>query len=180
MDRRSLLLGASGLAAGLAAPSILHAQGAYPARPLRLIVPWPPGQATDLMARVTATKIAESWGQPIVPENRAGAGGMIGTDLVAKAAPDGYTFFMGAVHHSIAPSMYPKLDYDLEKDFIPVALFGRSPFVLAAQPSTGIQSLLRKMISIETITFQSEENIVGLNVSRVCCYTTHIEIFLKY
>jgi N-acetyl-1-D-myo-inositol-2-amino-2-deoxy-alpha-D-glucopyranoside deacetylase len=80
MDRRSLLLGASGLAAALAAPAIVNAQGAFPSRPLRLIVPWPPGQATDLMARVTASKIAESWGQPFVPENRAGAGGMIGTD----------------------------------------------------------------------------------------------------
>ena len=73
MDRRSLLLGAASLSAGLAAPAILHAQTGYPGRPVRLVVPWPPGQATDLMARVTATKIAETWGQPIVPENRAGA-----------------------------------------------------------------------------------------------------------
>ena len=130
MDRRSLLLGASGLAAGLAAPSILHAQGAYPARPLRLIVPWPPGQATDLMARVTATKIAESWGQPIVPENRAGAGGMIGTDLVAKAAPDGYTLLAASTGPFTTAPLVQRTPYDVTKDFAPVAQIGISPYVL--------------------------------------------------
>jgi tripartite-type tricarboxylate transporter receptor subunit TctC len=86
--RRPLLLGA---AASLALPALGRAQANYPSRPVRVIIPWPPGQATDLMARVVAQRIADQWGQPMVPENRAGAGGMIGTDLVAKAAPDGYT-----------------------------------------------------------------------------------------
>ena len=130
MDRRSLLLGASGLAAGLAAPAIVQAQAAYPSRPLRLVVPWPPGQATDLMARVTATKIAVSWGQPIVPENRAGAGGMIGTDLVAKAAPDGYTILAASTGPFTTAPLVQRTPYDVTKDFAPVAQIGISPYVL--------------------------------------------------
>lgn len=130
MDRRSLLLGASGLAAGLAAPAIVQAQGAYPARPVRMTVPWPPGQATDLMARVTAIKIGESWGQPIVPENRAGAGGMIGTDLVAKAAPDGYTILAASTGPITTAPLVQRTPYDVQRDLAPVAQIGISPYVL--------------------------------------------------
>lgn len=130
MDRRSLLLGASGLAAGLAAPAIVQAQAAYPARPLRMIVPWPPGQATDLMARVTAIKIGESWGQAIVPENRAGAGGMIGTDLVAKAAPDGYTILAASTGPITTAPLVQRTPYDVQRDLAPVAQIGISPYVL--------------------------------------------------
>ena len=115
MDRRSLLLGASGLAAGLAAPAIVQAQGAYPSRPVRLVIPWPPGQATDLMARVTASKITESWGQPFVPENRAGAAGMIGTDLVAKAAPDGYTVLAASTGPFTTAPLVQRTPYDVNK-----------------------------------------------------------------
>ncbi|MCA3416910.1 MAG: tripartite tricarboxylate transporter substrate binding protein [Roseomonas sp.] len=130
MDRRSLLLGASGLAAGLAAPAIVQAQGAYPSRPVRLVVPWPPGQATDLMARVTASKITESWGQPFVPENRAGAGGMIGTDLVAKAAPDGYTVLAASTGPFTTAPLVQRTPYDVQRDFAPVGQIGISPYVL--------------------------------------------------
>ncbi|MFN7307110.1 MAG: Bug family tripartite tricarboxylate transporter substrate binding protein [Acetobacteraceae bacterium] len=130
MDRRSLLLATSGLAAGLAAPAIVQAQGAYPARPLRMIVPWPPGQATDLMARVTASRIAETWGQPIVPENRAGAGGMIGTDLVAKAAPDGYTILAASTGPITTAPLVQRTPYDVQRDLAPVAQIGISPYVL--------------------------------------------------
>ena len=130
MDRRSLLLGASGLAAGLAAPAIVQAQAAYPTRPVRMIVPWPPGQATDLMARVTAIKIGESWGQAIVPENRAGAGGMIGTDLVAKAAPDGYTILAASTGPITTAPLVQRTPYDVQRDLAPVAQIGISPYVL--------------------------------------------------
>ncbi|MFN9337207.1 MAG: Bug family tripartite tricarboxylate transporter substrate binding protein [Alphaproteobacteria bacterium] len=130
MDRRSLLLGASGLAAGLAAPAIVQAQGAYPSRPVRLVIPWPPGQATDLMARVTASKITESWGQPFVPENRAGAAGMIGTDLVAKAAPDGYTVLAASTGPFTTAPLVQRTPYDVNKDFAPVGQIGISPYVL--------------------------------------------------
>jgi len=133
MDRRSLLLGASGLAAGFAAPAIVQAQGAYPSRPVRLVIPWPPGQATDLMARVTATKIAETWGQPIVPENRAGAGGMIGTDLVAKAEPDGYTVLAASTGPITTAPLVQRTPYDVQRDLAPVAQIGISPYVLVVR-----------------------------------------------
>ena len=95
-----------------------------------MIVPWPPGQATDLMARVTATKIGESWGQAIVPENRAGAGGMIGTDLVAKAAPDGYTILAASTGPITTAPLVQRTPYDVQRDLAPVAQIGISPYVL--------------------------------------------------
>ena len=127
MNRRTLLLAGTGL---LAAPIIAHAQGAYPSRPVRMIVPWPPGQATDLMGRVTAQRVSEQWGQTIVPENRAGAGGMIGTDLVAKAAPDGYTILAASTGPITTAPLVQRTPYDPEKDFAPVAMIGISPYVL--------------------------------------------------
>ncbi|TCZ66809.1 Bug family tripartite tricarboxylate transporter substrate binding protein [Roseicella aquatilis] len=131
MNRRSLLAAT----AGLATPGILRAQGAYPNRPVRMVVPWPPGQATDLMARVTATKVGELWGQPVVPENRAGAGGMIGTDAVAKAAPDGYTILAASTGPITTAPLVQRTPYDPEKDFAPVAMIGISPYVLTVTPN---------------------------------------------
>ena len=128
LDRRSLLLAAA--AGSLAAPALGRAQAAYPNRPVRLVIPWPPGQATDLMGRVTAQKIAETWGQPIVPENRAGAGGMIGTDAVAKAAPDGYTLLAASTGPITTAPLVQRTAYDPERDFAPVAQIGISPYVL--------------------------------------------------
>jgi len=125
MLRRTLLLTG---AASLATPAI--AQAPYPNRPVRMIVPWPPGQATDLMARVVAQKITEQWGQPVVPENRAGAGGMIGTAAVAKAAPDGYTLLAASTGPITTAPLVQRTAYDPEKDFIPVAMIGISPYVL--------------------------------------------------
>jgi tripartite-type tricarboxylate transporter receptor subunit TctC len=127
MNRRTLVFAG---AASLASPAILHAQPAYPSRPVRMIVPWPPGQATDLMARVVAQKVSEQWGQPVVPENRAGAGGMIGTDFVAKAAPDGYTILAASTGPITTAPLVQRTSYDPEKDFVPVAMIGISPYVL--------------------------------------------------
>jgi tripartite-type tricarboxylate transporter receptor subunit TctC len=127
MHRRTLLIAG---AASLATPAILQAQPAYPSRPVRMIVPWPPGQATDLMARVVAQKVSEQWGQPVVPENRAGAGGMIGTDFVAKAAPDGYTILAASTGPITTAPLVQRTAYDPEKDFVPVAMIGISPYVL--------------------------------------------------
>jgi tripartite-type tricarboxylate transporter receptor subunit TctC len=129
MNRRSVLAAAAG---SLAAPAVLRAQGqaAYPSRPVRMIIPWPPGQATDLMARVTAQQVAEQWGQPVVPENRAGAGGMIGTDLVAKAAPDGYTILAASTGPITTAPLVQRTPYDVERDFAPIAMIGISPYVL--------------------------------------------------
>ncbi len=130
MKRRSVLLGAAA-AMGAAAARPAGAQAAYPNRPIRLIIPWPPGQATDLMGRVVSQRVSEQIGQPIVPENRAGAGGMIGTDAAAKAAPDGYTVLMGSTGPITTSPLVQRTPYDPERDFAPVAMFGVSAYVLA-------------------------------------------------
>ncbi|MBX9702007.1 MAG: tripartite tricarboxylate transporter substrate binding protein [Acetobacteraceae bacterium] len=128
LHRRTLLLAAAG--GGLAAPGLARAQAAYPNRAVRMIIPWPPGQATDLMARVTAQRVAEQWGQSIVPENRPGAGGMIGTDAVAKAAPDGYTILAASTGPITTAPLVQRTPYDVERDFQPIAMIGISPYVL--------------------------------------------------
>ncbi|MEI2415261.1 tripartite tricarboxylate transporter substrate binding protein [Orrella sp. JC864] len=120
----------------MAAVPAAHAQsdadaGAFPAKPLRFIVPYPPGGPLDLMARALGEKVRASLGQPVIIENRAGAGGNIGADVAAKAAPDGYTLVMGAVAtHAINPWLYASLPYDPIKDFAPITLVAAVPNVL--------------------------------------------------
>ena len=110
---------------------------AYPSRPVRFIVPFPPGGATDIIARVIAQKMGEAWAQPVVVENRAGAAGAIGSDAVAKSAPDGYTILMGTTStHAVNPAINPKLPYNNLTDFAPVTLVATFPNVLVAHPST--------------------------------------------
>ncbi|WP_187829891.1 Bug family tripartite tricarboxylate transporter substrate binding protein [Siccirubricoccus phaeus] len=141
MRRRPLLLSAAAmLAAPALTPSSGRAQPAYPNRPVRLVIPWPPGQATDLMARVVAQKVSELWGQPMVPENRAGAGGMIGTDFVAKAPADGYTVLAASTGPITTAPLVQRTPYDPQKDFIPVAMIGISPYVLVVGNSFPAQS----------------------------------------
>jgi tripartite-type tricarboxylate transporter receptor subunit TctC len=126
---RALLFVASLLVAAAAAAQ------SYPTRPVRVIVPWPPGQATDIAARVVAEKLQSSLGQPFVVENRPGAGGAIGTDAVAKGTPDGYTLLAASAGPiSIMPNLQ-KTPYDPVKDFAPVSLIALVPFVLVAHPS---------------------------------------------
>jgi tripartite-type tricarboxylate transporter receptor subunit TctC len=135
IDRRALLrLSASGAAAGLAAPWVSAQTPAWPARPVNLVVPFPAGGGTDAFARPLAAQFARQTGRQLVIENRGGAGGTVGASLAAKAPPDGYSFFMGAVHHAIAPSMYPRLDYDLEKDLVPLTLVANVPQVIVVNP----------------------------------------------
>ena len=130
--RRSVLQAG---AAGLALYSLSsQAQSSWPTKPVTLIVPFPAGGGTDAFARPLAATFARITGKTMVIENRGGAGGTVGASIAAKAAPDGYTLFMGAVHHSIAPSMYPRLDYDIEKDFVPLALVANVPQVLVVNP----------------------------------------------
>jgi len=125
---RALLAGAA-CAAAFAAP--VQAQQDFPSKPLRFIVPYPPGGPLDTMARLLAEKARDTLGQPIVVENKAGAGGNIGADLAAKAAPDGYTLVMGAVAtHAINPWLYANLPYDPVKDFAPITLVASVPNVL--------------------------------------------------
>ena len=108
---------------------------AYPAKPIRIMVPFPPGGATDIFARQIAQKMTEFWGQQVVVENKAGASGTIGSDQVAKSAPDGYTLLLTATHHSINPALLAKLPYDTLRDFSNVALIATSPNVLLLHPS---------------------------------------------
>lgn len=108
----------------------------YPSKPVRWIVPFPPGGATDLLGRFVAQRLSESWGQPVLIENRAGASGTIGSDLVAKAAPDGLTFVVGTTSsHAVSPALNPNIPYDNLRDFTPVALIATFPNVLVAHPS---------------------------------------------
>jgi len=130
--RRDLLQAA---ASGLAVFSLgSHAQSTWPSKPVNVVVPFPAGGGTDTFARPLSAQFAKISGRAMVIENRGGAGGTLGAGIAAKAAPDGYTLFMGAVHHSIAPSMYPRLDYDIEKDFVPLALMANVPQVLVVNP----------------------------------------------
>lgn len=107
-----------------------HAQSTWPSKPVTMVVPFPAGGGTDAFARPLAAQFTKLSGKALVIDNRGGAGGTLGAGIAAKAAPDGYTLFMGAVHHTIAPSMYPKLDYDIEKDLVPLILVASVPQVL--------------------------------------------------
>jgi tripartite-type tricarboxylate transporter receptor subunit TctC len=124
-------IGAAALAA-LAAP-LAQAQ-AWPSKPVTIVVPFPPGGGTDAFARPLFALMSKNTGRQFIIDNKGGAGGTLGAGLAARAAPDGYSFFMGAVHHTIAPSMYPKLDYNIEADFVPVGLISSVPQVIVVNP----------------------------------------------
>ena len=114
----------------------------YPTKPIRIVVPFPAGGTTDVLARAAAQKLTESLGQPAVVDNRPGAGGNIGAELVAKSPPDGYTLLMGTVGtHAINPSLYPKMPYDHVKDFAPVILVAGVPNVLVINPALPVNSV---------------------------------------
>jgi tripartite-type tricarboxylate transporter receptor subunit TctC len=114
---------------------------AWPTRPVRLVSPFPAGGGTDAFARPLAAQLSQQLGQQFVVDNRAGAGGTIGADHVAKSAPDGYTFLVGAVHHTIAVSVYSKLPYDLERDLTPVTMVAMVPNVIVLFPKVPINSV---------------------------------------
>jgi tripartite-type tricarboxylate transporter receptor subunit TctC len=125
-----------------ALPNAVAAQTAYPDRPIRLIVPQAPGSATDALARMLAAELGPQLGQTIVIENRPGGAFTIGLDLVAKAAPDGYTLGMGPIGAlAISPNMVARLPYDIERDFQPVALVSRGHLLLAVSPKSPIRSV---------------------------------------
>src|SRR6476660_8356229 len=114
--------------------SAVHAQ-AYPAKPLRMMVPFAPGGGTDVIARYLAAGMSESMGRQVVVDNRGGANGIIGTEIVARAPADGYTLLFVSSPHSVNPSLYPKLPYDTVRDFAPISLVATSPYVLVVHPS---------------------------------------------
>ncbi|MEI6723276.1 MAG: tripartite tricarboxylate transporter substrate binding protein [Betaproteobacteria bacterium] len=114
----------------------------YPNKPVRIVVPYPPGGATDILARQLSTRLGEQLGQSIVIDNRPGAGGGIGTAIVAKAAPDGYTIVFGNLGpNAINSSIYPNLSYDAEKDFAPICVVVNTPLILVVRPQSGIKTL---------------------------------------
>lgn len=129
INRRTLGLAVLPL---LIRPAQAQAQ-TWPTRPIRLVVPWPPGQATDQVGRLMAQRLSERLGQPIVPENRPGAGGSIGTDIVAKAAPDGYTLLAASIGPISLGPLIHRTPYDVTRDLAPVARFSGSPYILVAR-----------------------------------------------
>ena len=125
----------------------LHAAAQdWPAKPLTIIVPFPAGGGTDAFARPLSALLTQQLGKQVVIDNRGGAGGTLGATIAARAPRDGYTYFMGAVHHAIAPSVYKKLDYDIEKDFVPLAVVAVVPQVIVVSPKrvkvTDLQSFI--------------------------------------
>lgn len=140
--RRAMLAGVFGLAAGSA-----QAQSIYPVRPVRLVVPFAPGGGTDIVARIIADAMSQSLGQPVVVENRGGAGTVIGTDYVAKAAPDGYTLLYSGLGLTFQPGMNRSLPYDVIRDFAPISVTGRQPNILLLGPNSpiaNVQDLVRR------------------------------------
>ena len=125
-----------GLAVSLLAASLAAPAQPYPSRPVRFIAPFPPGGAVDIVTRIVAAALTETLGQPVVVENRSGAGGTVGADAAAKAPPDGYTLLSGGIAtHGIAPALYSKLSYDAVRDFSPLSMIGTTPNVLVVNPS---------------------------------------------
>ena len=147
------------------APGLAHAQ-AWPQKPIIVVVPFAAGGGTDAFGRPLAQQLDTQLGQRVLIENRAGAGGTVGASQASKAAPDGYTFFMGAAHHTIAPAIYPKLDYDLEKDFIPIALVAQPPQVVVVNPKVPANTLA------ELIAY-AKANPDKLNYASAGAGTTH-------
>jgi len=144
MPSRRGLLAAPFVAASL--PAL--AQASWPARPIRMIIPWPPGQATDLIGRVLAQRLTDQLGQPVIPENRAGAGGTIGTDAAAKATPDGYTISCTSSGPVAISGLLQRIPYDPEKDLVPISLIAATAYVVAVHPSvpaTDMRSFLAEV-----------------------------------
>ena len=118
----------------------------WPARPVRVVVPYPAGGAVDIVTRALADKLTQSMGQPVIVENKAGAGGLVGSEGVARAAPDGYTLVMGTVSsHAIAPAVYRKMPYDAEADFAPVSVVALTPYIITVNPVVPAASLRELM-----------------------------------
>ena len=156
--------------AGTLACAALAAHAQYPNKPIKMVVPFPAGGTTDIMARAVAADLQKTLGQAVIVDNKAGAGGNIGSDFVAKAAPDGYTLLMGTVGtHAINVSLYPKMPYDAVKDFVPVSLVAGVPNVLVASPGYPIASV-KDLIDAakkapDTVTFASSGNGTSIHLS---------------
>lgn len=140
MNRRNLLIAAPAL---LVTPAAAHAQAEapWPNRPLRMIIPWPPGQSTDVQGRLIGQYLTERLGQTVIPENRPGAGGQIGTNLVAKAPADGYTLLAASNGPITFSPLVQRTPYDVERELLPVASYGQTSYILLVQPDFPAQDL---------------------------------------
>ncbi len=147
MNRRYVVLAAA-LALALSGGNAF-AQ-AWPNKPISLVVPFPAGGTTDVLARALADKLTQSLGQPVIVESKPGAGATLGADFVAKAKPDGYTLLVGAVHHTIASSVYKKLPYDLQKDFAPITEIALVPNVLVVNAGTPAKNVAELVVLAKT------------------------------
>jgi tripartite-type tricarboxylate transporter receptor subunit TctC len=151
------------------APAAAQTGAAYPVKPVRFVVPYTPGGGTDLMARALAQRLTESLGQPVIVENRAGASGNLGMEFVARAAPDGYTIALAlTAQYAVNPALYPKLPYDPVRDFAPVMLVARNPYVLVVHPTLPVKSA-RDLIALAKarageLTFSSSGNGSGAHL----------------
>jgi len=146
-QRRDILRMAAAGAALATGGGALAQSGGWPTKPVTLIVPFPAGGGTDAFARPLSALFSKNTGQTLVIDNRGGAGGTLGASIAAKAQPDGYTLFMGAVHHAIAPAVYPRLDYDIEKDFVPLMLLANVPQVVVVNPKRVSQATIQEFIA---------------------------------
>lgn len=139
--RRQLVAAALGTALLALATPAAAADPAWPTKPVRILFGFPAASATDVIARAVGQKLSEKWGQPVVIENRPGAGGNLGTELAARAPGDGYTIFFGTVANAISTTLYTKLNYDYLKDFKPITLVSITPLVLVANPSVPFRNV---------------------------------------
>ncbi len=137
----SLIRLASVLLTGLLISGSASAQSRFPTGPVRIVVPFPPGGTTDILARDVAVELQQKWGVPVTIDNKSGASGSIGSEQVMRSAPDGQTLLFTATHHVINPSLYKTLKYDTRKDFTPIALIANVPNVLVVHPSTPAQTV---------------------------------------
>src|SRR5215472_317573 len=135
------------LAAACTFPAVAQDAQNYPSKPIRMIVPYPPAGGTDVVARILADPLSTTLGQPIVIDNRGGAAGNLGTDLAAKAPPDGYTILFTLSSHTINPKLYDNLPFDVERDFAPISLAALSPQILVANPSVPANNV-RELIAL--------------------------------
>lgn len=139
MSMKSLLVSLAAATAIAATGS--HAADAWPTRPVRILFGFPAASATDVIARVVGQKLSDKWGQPVVIDNRPGAGGNLGSEMAARAPADGYTIFFGTVANPISTALYSKLNYDYLKDFTPITLVATTPLVLVANPSLPVNNV---------------------------------------
>lgn len=129
-----------GITLACATPAALGAE-VYPNKPGRLILPFGPGASTDIIGRMFAQKFSEAWGQTLIVDNRPGAGGVLGTEMAARALPDGYTLFTYGINQTITPFLYKKLPYDAQRDFVPISLYATMPNILCVHPGLPVHSV---------------------------------------